>query len=63
MKLYKLKDGMAIIWFIAIILLQYYKYYITVIVLLTIGMLFDLAVVTTNIGSIDISTGSILIRT
>jgi len=55
MKVHQLKDTMAIFWFFVIAILQYKKYYKTVLCLLVIGMVGDLIVATTNIGDEDIS--------
>ncbi len=55
MKVHKLKDTLAIFWFFVIVILQYNKYYNSVMYLLVIGMLGDLIVATTNIGDTDIS--------
>ena len=54
MKLYKLKDIIAVFWFFIIILLQYNKYYTIVIILLTIGMICDLIISLTDIGNKNI---------
>ena len=56
MKVYKVKDTIAILWFFIIILFQYNKYYNTVLVLLTLGMLCDLMVCITNAGDVDIDS-------
>lgn len=55
MKLYKIKDTIAILWFIILVFLQYNKYYNTVLVLLTFGAIGDLIVSVTNIGETDIN--------
>lgn len=55
MKLYKIKDTIAILWFIILVFLQYNKYYNTVLVLLTLGAIGDLIVSVTNIGETDIN--------
>ena len=54
MKLYKIKDTLAIFWFFILIILQYNKKYNVVIILLTIGMLGDLFVTATDIGELNI---------
>jgi hypothetical protein len=54
MKLYKLKDTIAIFWFFILIILQYYKKYTLVSMLLTLGMLGDLFVSVTDIGDIEL---------
>ena len=54
MKLYKIKDTLAIFWFFILIILQYNKKYNVVIILLTIGMLADLFVTATDIGELNI---------
>ena len=50
MKVYKLKDSIAILWFIVIALLQYKKYYRMVMILLLFGAVGDLIISVTNIG-------------
>lgn len=55
MKLYKLKDTIAIFWFFILVFLQYNKYYNTVLVFLTLGAIGDLIVSVTNIGETDIT--------
>ena len=54
MKLYKIKDTLAIFWFFILIILQYNKKYKVVIILLTTGMLADLLVTSTDIGELNI---------
>ena len=54
MKLYKLKDTIAIFWFFIIIFLLYKKNNSLVIFLLFIGMLLDLVITITDIGDIEI---------
>ena len=54
MKLYKLKDKLAIFWFFILLCLQYNKYYKVVMLLLFIGMIFDLIITITNIGEFRI---------
>lgn len=54
MKIYKLKDRIAIFWFLIISILQYKKYYNIVLFLLFIGMLGDLVISVTDIGNTDI---------
>lgn len=54
MKIYKLKDTVAIFWFFVICILQHKKYYNLVLGLLFIGMLGDLMISITNIGNLDI---------
>ena len=48
MKLYKIKDTIAIGWFFILLLLLHYKYYTVVTVLLTMGMLADLLITLTD---------------
>ena len=55
MKVHKLKDTVAIFWFFIIAILQYNKYYTTVMVLLLMGMLGDFIIATTNIGDEEIT--------
>ena len=50
MKLYKLKDSIAILWFVALAFLQYNKYYRFVMILLIFGAVGDLIISATNIG-------------
>lgn len=54
MKIYKIKDTMAIFWFFIICILQYNKYYKTVLLLLFLGMIGDLVISVTNIGDSNI---------
>jgi len=54
MKLHKIKDSVAVGWFIIIIILLYYKNNKVVIGLLTIGLLGDLFISLTDIGDRDI---------
>ena len=54
MKLYKIKDTIAIGWFIILIYLLNNKYYKVVTVLLIFGMLADLIITITDIGDTDI---------
>ena len=53
MKIYKIKDTIAIFWFFFICILQYNKYYNTVLFLLFLGMLGDLVISVSNIGDCD----------
>ena len=55
MKIYKLKDTIAIFWFFTICILQHKKYYKVVLGLLFIGMIGDLIISVTNVGNIDIN--------
>ena len=55
MKVYRLKDTLAIFWFFILIILQYKKKYTLVIILLTIGMITDLFVSVTNIGEMEVN--------
>ena len=55
MKVYRLKDTLAIFWFFILIILQYKKKYTLVIILLTIGMIADLFVSVTNIGEMEVN--------
>jgi hypothetical protein len=55
MKLHKIKDSVAVGWFIIIIILLYYKNNKVVIGLLTIGLLGDLFISLTDIGDTEIS--------
>ena len=55
MKVYSLKDTLAIFWFFILIILQYKKKYTLVIILLTIGMITDLFVSVTNIGEMEVN--------
>ena len=55
MKVYRLKDTLAIFWFFILIILQYKKKYTLVIILLTIGMIADLLVSVTNIGEMEVN--------
>ena len=55
MKVHKLKDTVAIFWFFVIALLQYNKYYTTVMALLFMGMLGDFIIATSDIGDEDIN--------
>lgn len=50
MKLYKIKDLLAIFWFFIIIIFQYNRYYNLVIILLFLGMIADLLITITDIG-------------
>lgn len=54
MKIYKIKDTIAIFWFFFICILQYNKYYNTVLFLLFLGMLGDLVISVSNIGDSNI---------
>lgn len=54
MKIYKIKDTVAIFWFFIICILQYNKYYKTVLLLLFLGMIGDLVISVTNIGDSNI---------
>ena len=54
MKLYKIKDTIAIGWFFILLLLLHYKYYTVVTVLLTMGMLADLLITLTDMGDTEI---------
>ena len=54
MKLYKIKDALAVVWFFVLAILQDKKYYKTVLYLLFIGMLMDLIITFSNIGDINI---------
>ena len=54
MKLYKLKDTIAVVWFFILVLLQYNRYYKTVLGILVLGGIGDLLVSVTNIGELDI---------
>jgi len=54
MKLFKLKDTIAVLWFFILAYLQYNKYYNSVMSLLIIGGLLDLLVSITQIGEVDI---------
>jgi hypothetical protein len=54
MKLYKIKDAIAVFWFFIILILQYKKYYNTVLILLFIGMILDLIITTSQIGEIKV---------
>ena len=54
MKLYKIKDAIAIFWFFIILILQYKKYYNTVLILLFIGMILDLIITISQIGEIKV---------
>ena len=49
MKIYKIKDTIAIFWFLILCILQYNKYYNTVLCMLFIGMLGDLIISVSNI--------------
>ena len=55
MKIYKVKDTIAIFWFFVICILQYNKYYNTVLILLFFGMIGDLVISITNIGDVNIN--------
>ena len=55
MKLYRLKDTIAIFWFFVLIILQYKKRYTLVIILLTLGMLADLFISVTSIGELEVN--------
>ena len=55
MKVYRLKDTLAIGWFFILIILQYKKKYTLVIILLAIGMIADLFVSVTNIGGMEVN--------
>ncbi len=54
MKLYKIKDAIAVFWFFIIVILQYKKYYNTVLILLFIGMILDLIITISQIGEIKV---------
>ncbi len=54
MKLYKIKDAIAVFWFFIIVILQYKKYYNTVLILLFVGMLLDLIITVSQIGEIKV---------
>jgi hypothetical protein len=54
MKLYQIKDAMAVFWFFIILILQYKKYYNTVLILLFIGMILDLIITISQIGEIKV---------
>jgi|COG998Drversion2_1049125.scaffolds.fasta_scaffold3844660_1 hypothetical protein len=54
MKLYKIKDAIAVFWFFIILILQYKKYYNTVLILLFIGMILDLIITISQIGEIKV---------
>ena len=54
MKLFKLKDTIAVLWFFILAYLQYNKYYNSVMSLLIIGGLIDLIVSKTQIVEYDI---------
>jgi hypothetical protein len=56
MKLYRLKDTIAIFWFFILIILQYKKRYTLVIILLSFGMLADLFISVTDIGELEVNT-------
>ena len=55
MKVYKLKDTLAIFWFFIIAMLQYKRYYKTVLFLLVIGMFADLVISVSDIGDKDVN--------
>ena len=55
MKLFKLKDTIAVLWFFILAYLQYNKYYNSVMCLLVIGGLLDLLVSITQIGEVEIN--------
>ncbi len=59
MKIYKIKDTMAILWFFIIILLQLRGHYHVVTVLLTIGMILDLIISVTDFGDHDLDLSSV----
>jgi len=61
MKLYKLKDTMAVPWFFILSYLQYNKYYKTVMWLLVIGGLLDLMISITELGEEEIDLKSLII--
>ena len=54
MKPYKIKDAIAVFWFFIILILQYKKYYNTVLILLFIGMILDLIITISQIGEIKV---------
>jgi hypothetical protein len=54
MKLYKIKDAIAVFWFFIILILQYKKYYNTVLIFLFIGMILDLIITISQIGEIKV---------
>ena len=54
MKLYKIKDAIAVFWFFIIVILQYKKYYNTVLILLFIDMILDLIITISQIGEIKV---------
>ena len=54
MKLYKIKDAIAVFWFFIILILQYKKYNNTVLLLLFIGMILDLIITISQIGEIKV---------
>ena len=59
MKIYKIKDTMAIIWFFILIILQLRGHYRVVTVLLTIGMILDLIISVTDFGDHDLDLSSV----
>lgn len=59
MKIYKIKDTMAILWFFIIILLQLRGHYRVVTFLLTIGMILDLIISVTDLGDHDLDLSSV----
>tara|TARA_B100001287_G_C22507112_1_gene446446 strand:- start:555 stop:779 length:225 start_codon:yes stop_codon:yes gene_type:complete len=61
MKLYKLKDTMAVPWFFILSYLQYNKYYKIVMWLLVIGGLLDLMISVTELGELEINLKSLTI--
>jgi len=54
MKLYKIKDAFAILWFLILILLQHYKYYKLVTIFLLSSLLTDLVFTITDIGAYSV---------
>ena len=55
MKLYKIKDSSAVLWFIVIIYLIKLRKLELVVFLLALGALGDLIIVVTDIGNMEIS--------
>ena len=52
-RLYQMKDGLAVVWFLVLAYLQHNKQYKLVMVLLLLGALADLIFSLTNIGMVN----------
>ena len=52
-RLYQIKDGIAVVWFLVLAYLQHKKQYKVVMILLLLGALADLVVSLTGIGMVQ----------